>query len=182
MSKIGKKPIKIPSEVTVKIGAGIIEVHGKGGVLKVPILSFVNPNLKDGVLTFNIEKDVKQANANWGTMRALVQNAIVGVQEGFLKELLIQGVGYRAVLEGNTLLLNVGFSHPIKFKIPEDIKISVDKNTIIKVSGINKNQVGQVAANIRTIKKPEPYKGKGIRYKDEIVVKKAGKKAVGTES
>src|SRR3989338_2381802 len=121
MSKIGKKQIKIPSEVTVKIGAGIIEVHGKGGVLKV---------------------------------------------------LLIQGVGYRAVLEGNTLLLNVGFSHPIKFKIPEDIKISVDKNTIIKVSGINKNQVGQVAANIRTIKKPEPYKGKGIRYKDEIVVKK----------
>ena len=145
-------------------------------------MSFVNPNLKDGVLTFNIEKDVKQANANWGTMRALVQNAIVGVQEGFLKELLIQGVGYRAVLEGNTLLLNVGFSHPIKFKIPEDIKISVDKNTIIKVSGINKNQVRQVAANIRTIKKPEPYKGKGIRYKDEIVVKKAGKKAVGTES
>ncbi|MDO8430151.1 MAG: 50S ribosomal protein L6 [bacterium] len=175
MSKVGKKPIIIPDGVSVKMEGGFLEIKGKEGSLSLPILPHTKIELSDKELSVKIENDELQARANWGTMRALAQNAITGVNSGFLKELEIQGVGYRASMEGNTLVLHVGFSHPVKILVPDGIKVSVEKN-FIKISGFNKNLVGQVAAKIRDVKKPEPYQGKGIRYKGEVVRRKAGKK------
>ena len=176
MSKVGKKPINIPDGVSVKINGGLLEIKGKEGSLSLPILPYTKIELSDKELSVKIENsDELQARANWGTMRALAQNAITGVNSGFLKELEIQGVGFRASMEGNTLVLYIGFSHTVKFPVPEGIKVSVEKN-FIKISGFNKNLVGQVAAKIRDFKKPEPYQGKGIRYKGEAVRRKAGKK------
>ena len=179
MSKVGKKPIIIPQGVNVKVEDNMLQVQGKEGVLKLPVLSFTKVELKDNQLMVDVTSEEKQARANWGTMRALTQNAVSGVNEGFSKELEIRGVGFRAVMEGNNLVLNVGFSHTVKFEVPENIKIVVEKSNI-KISGFDKHLVGQVAAKIRAIKKPEPYQGKGIRYKGEAVIRKEGKKAAGT--
>ena len=179
MSKIGKKPIEIPQGVTVKVNdANSIEFKGKEGAITLPVLTHTKVELKDSQIFISSDGDDSQSRANWGTMRALAQNAVTGVNGGFVKELEIQGVGYRVAMEGNNLVLNVGFSHPVKFQTPEGIKISIEKN-FIKVFGVNKNSVGQAAAKIRAIKKPEPYKGKGIRYKGESVKLKAGKKVAG---
>ncbi|NCN53032.1 50S ribosomal protein L6 [Candidatus Wolfebacteria bacterium] len=176
MSKVGKKPIVIPEGVTVKLEGETLEVKGKEGVLIVSLLSNTKVEVKEKEIEVTATATTKQAKANWGTMRSLIQNAVSGVNEGFTKELEIQGVGYRAAMEGNTLVLNVGFSHQVKYPAPDNIKIVVEKNNI-KVSGFDKHLVGQVASQIRKVKKPEPYKGKGIRYKDEVVVRKEGKKA-----
>ncbi|MBI4991918.1 MAG: 50S ribosomal protein L6 [Candidatus Harrisonbacteria bacterium] len=178
MSKVGKKPIVIPQGVTVQIKDNLVEVKGKEGTLMLPVLPHTQIELKDNQIIVTAAGEEKQSRANWGTMRALTQNAVNGVNSGFIKELEIQGVGYRATMEGSVLILNVGFTHPIKFPTPEGIKIAVEKN-FIKISGANKNLVGQTAAKIRTIKKPEPYQGKGIRYKGEVVKLKAGKKVAG---
>lgn len=178
MSKIGKKPIEIPENVEVKLNGGFLEVKGKGGEIKLPVLTHTKIDLEDKKIRVASLGEDKQARSNWGTMRALAQNAVNGVNSGFLKELEIQGVGYRASMEGNNLSLNVGFTHPVKFEAPAGIKISVEKS-FIKVFGADKNLVGEVAAKIRAIKKPEPYKGKGIRYKGEMVKIKAGKKVAG---
>lgn len=178
MSKIGKKPIIITEGISAEIKDENLEIKGKGGVLKVRVLKYVKPEIKDGSLSFSIENDSKQTMANWGTMRSLAYNAVIGVSQGFEKILEIEGVGYRAAMEGNDLVLSVGFSHPVKFKPPEGIKISVEKNTI-KVNGIDKALVGKTAAEIRAVKKPEPYKGKGIRYKGEVIRRKSGKKVAG---
>ena len=179
MSKVGKKPIEIPQGVNVKVNDNnSIEFKGKEGTITLLILPSTKVELEDSQIFVTSEGDEGQSRANWGTMRALAQNAVSGVNGGFLKELEIQGVGYRAAMEGNNLVLNVGFSHPVKFQTPEGIKISIEKNSI-KIFGVNKNLVGEVAAKIRAIKKPEPYKGKGIRYKGEAVKLKAGKKVAG---
>ncbi len=179
MSKIGKKPIIIPENVEVKINGGFLEFKGNNGNLSVKIPVYIKAEIKEKTLSFSPENNSKQARANWGTIRSLAYNAIVGLTEGFNKNLEIEGVGYRANMEGETLVLNLGLSHPIKFTPPQGIKISVEKN-VIKISGVDNALVGQVAAKIRAFKKPEPYKGKGIRYQGEVVRRKAGKKVAGT--
>lgn len=178
MSKVGKKPIVIPAGVNVTLKDSVLEISGKGGALALPVLPYTKVEIKDNQILVTVTDDEKQARSNWGTMRALAQNAVFGVNNGFSKELEIQGIGYRAAIEGNILVLNVGFTHQVKFPMPEGIKILVEKSHI-KISGFNKNLVGEVAAKIRAIKKPEPYKGKGIRYKGEVVKLKAGKKVAG---
>lgn len=178
MSKVGKKPIIVPQGVTVKVENNSFVAQGKEGTITLPVLPHTNLEIKDNTVTITSSNTEKQGVANWGTMRALAQNAINGVNQGFTKELEIQGIGFKANMEGDTLVLNVGFTHPIKLKPPAGVKISVEKS-FVKVYGANKNLVGQTAANIRSIKKPEPYKGKGIRYKGEVVKIKAGKKVAG---
>ena len=176
MSKIGKKPIAIPQGVTVVQKDDAFEVKGKNATLSVPILSGVSFEIKDGAITFTAKNKLKQTISNWGTMRALAENAVIGSTEGYTKTLLVEGVGYRANMEGDTIVMNLGFSHPIKYAMPEGITAVVDGNKIT-ISGASKALVGEVTASIRAYKKPEPYKGKGIRYEGEIVRRKAGKKA-----
>ena len=177
MSKIGKKPIAIPDNVEARENDGFLNIKGRGGELSLKILPYLKTEIRDGEVSFSTLNNSKQARANWGTMRSLTQNAVTGVSKGFEKSLEIEGVGFRANLEGDTLVLNIGLSHPIKFNPPEGIKISV-VNTIM-VSGINKELVGKSAAKIRSFRKPEPYKGKGIRYQGEVIRRKAGKKMAG---
>ncbi|HDH31274.1 MAG TPA: 50S ribosomal protein L6 [Candidatus Wolfebacteria bacterium] len=179
MSKIGKKPIEILEGIEVKINGGELELKGKKGEMSVKILPYVKIEIKDNQILFDIQVNSKQARANWGTIRSLVQNAVLGLNEGFTKILEINGVGYRAEMQGDDLILNIGLSHSVKVSSPENIKISVEKN-IIKVFGVDKSIVGEIAAKIRACKKPEPYKGKGIRYQGEVVQRKAGKKVAGT--
>ena len=180
MSRIGKKPIEIPSEVEVKLDMDLLIVKGPKGELKIKIHPNIKIEIKDKVITVQPKMLNKKTGALWGTFRSLVDNMIQGVIKGFEKKLEIQGVGYRASLEKNKLTLNLGFSHLIEIEAPEGISFNVEKN-IITISGINKQLVGQIAANIRAKRKPEPYKGKGIRYQGELVRRKAGKKAVASE-
>jgi large subunit ribosomal protein L6 len=178
MSKIGKKPIVLPEGITATVTATGITISGKAGSLIVPVLPFVTPKLEGSTITLAIDSEVKQARANWGTMGACLANAIVGLTKGFEKKLDVQGIGFKATMEGANVSLNVGFSHPVKFITPAGIKITLDKSNII-VSGIDRQLVGQTAAQIRKIKKPEPYLGKGIRYVGEQVRRKEGKKVAG---
>src|SRR3989338_47672 len=178
MSKLAKKPIIIPDGVTVKIHDRSIEVSGKTESLTLKLLEYINLEINGNQAIFKPSSMHKQARANWGTMTSLFKNALQGATEGFFKILEIEGVGYRASMEGNTLILSVGFTRPVKYTAPENIKIIVDKNGI-KISGIYRQLVGQVAAQIRKIKKPEPYKGKGIHYQGEVIRRKAGKKVAG---
>jgi large subunit ribosomal protein L6 len=176
MSRIGKQPINIPNGVDVKVENGdIIITKGKLSET-INIGDRVDVNIENNVITFSPKGQDRQSRAFWGTYRALTANAIVGLSEGFKKSLEINGVGYRAAVKGKTLELQLGYSHPINFEIPEGIEITVEKN-IITVKGNNKQQVGQVAADIRSFRKPEPYKGKGVKYTDEVIIRKAGKTA-----
>lgn len=177
MSKIGKQPVKIPAGTAVEIKEGILEIKGKNATLSVSLLPGIKTTIENDEILFTPERNSKQVVSNWGTMRALTANAIKGVSEDFLKELVIEGVGYRAEVQGNNLILNIGFSHPVNFAIPAGVKIAVLKNNIM-ISGADKQLIGETAAKIRSMKKPEPYKGKGIMYKGEIIRRKAGKKAV----
>jgi len=179
MSKIGRKPIEIPEGVSVEIAGKELKVSGKLGVLVSPILPDVQASIEDGNLNLSVKSAKKQAIANWGTTAALARNSIEGVMNGYKKELEIQGVGFKAVLNGSTLVLNLGFSHTIEYMAPEGVEIAVEKNNLITISGIDKAMVGQVAAEIRAYKKPEPYQGKGIRYVGEKVRRKQGKKVAG---
>ncbi len=179
MSRLAKKPISVPEGVTVKLNDGIFSCTGKNGTLNVPVLPFLEVVIDSTGILIKSEATNSQARANWGTMASLIRNAVQGVVTGYAKDLEIQGVGFKANLEGNALVLNVGFTHPIKFPIPVGIKIAVEKN-VIKISGSDKALVGETAAIIRRFKKPEPYKGKGIRYAGEVVRRKAGKKVAGT--
>ena len=177
MSRIGKKPILIPEKVDVKISNGLVVVSGPKGELKRNVNSLIKIEIKDKEIVLNIKnEDDKLEKSLWGTERQLINNMIVGVNEGFSKKLEINGVGYRAATSGKSLTLSVGYSHPVEFKIPEGIDVSVEKN-LITVSGIDKQQVGEISAQIRKIRKPEPYKGKGIKYVDEVIIRKAGKQA-----
>jgi len=181
MSKIGKKIINIPSGVKVDIKDGNIVFSGNNGVLYVNILSGITPKLESESLVFEALSSDKQTRSNWGTMRALSANALDGASKDFVKELKIEGVGYKVNIEGDTVIFNIGYSHPVKFKIPAGIKVSVEKN-IVKITGADKQLVGEIAANMRAIRKPEPYKGKGIMYVGEIIRRKEGKKVAGSGS
>jgi len=178
MSKIGKKPIAIPENVSVKIDGAVLEVASKDGkkIMKVKILSNIEAKIEENQLIFKALETDPQTRANWGTMRALAQNAVDGIKEDFKKVLEFNGVGFRASVEGKTLVLNIGFSHPIRFEIPNGITITVEKSNI-NIVGMDKYLVGQVATKIRALKKPNPYRGTGIKYKEEVVRRKAGKKA-----
>ena len=175
MSKIGKTPIEIPKDVKIVVKEGQVLVEGPKGKLTYPLPPVIVCETKDNKLVFTRQNDVKSARALHGTARALVFNMIKGVTTGFSKTLLIEGVGYKAQTQGKVLKLNVGFSHPVEYAIPDGIKIDAAKQVEIMVSGTDKAQVGQVAAEIRDICPPEPYKGKGIRYSDERIRRKVGK-------
>jgi large subunit ribosomal protein L6 len=175
MSRIGKKPIEIPTGVEVKIEGNKITVKGPKGEISKEFRSEVGIEIKDGKIFLFPRTKTKLTKALWGTYRVLISNMIEGVQKGYQKQLEIEGLGYRAEVKGEDLILQVGYSHPVKISPPEGIKISVEKN-IITVSGIDKEMVGQVAAKIRKVKVAEPYKGKGIKYLGEKIRRKVGKK------
>ena len=174
MSRIGKLPIEIPSGVTITVDSDVLAVKGAKGELTVPHLSDVTVAVDDGVATVTRNNDERIAKAQHGLQRALLNNAVVGVTKGFEKKLEVNGVGFRVAMSGADLEMALGFSHPVKYKAPAGIAITTEKMTIT-VSGIDKQQVGQAAAEIRSLKKPEPYKGKGIKYADEVILRKAGK-------
>jgi len=176
MSRIGKQPIEIPTGATVDIKDGIVTVRGKNGELTVGINRNTAVKVEDNQVIVTRNDDSKAARSAHGLQRSLIANMITGVSDGFSKVLELHGVGFRASIQGAKLVLGVGFSHDVEFEIPQDIQITVD-GTTITVSGIDKQLVGQVAAKIREVRKPEPYKGKGIRYKDEYIIRKAGKAA-----
>jgi len=180
MSRIGKKPIKIPEQVEIKIDNQQVIVKGPKGELSRKIRQEIQVEEKQGMVFVSQKIETKKTKAFWGLTRALIANMLKGVDQGYEKKLEIQGLGYKANLEGEDLVFQLGFSHPVKIIAVPGIKFSVDKN-IITISGINKELVGQIAANIRNKKPPEPYKGKGIRYLGEIVRKKVGKKTAGSE-
>ena len=176
MSRIGKKPVPVPSGVTVNIDGQTVSVKGPKGELQTLLVNLVSVELKNDEVVVKPRNNSKQARSAWGLCRTLVANLIAGVTEGFSKTLEINGVGYRAAVQGNGLKLNLGYSHDVVYQIPEGIKVETPKPTQIIVSGIDKQQVGQVAAEIREWRKPEPYKGKGIKYADEYIFRKEGKK------
>ena len=178
MSKIGKKQLAIPEGVTVTQENGVITVKGKNGTLMVPVLKFVTPKIEGGTVSFTVETTEKQARSSWGTMSALVANAIAGAQGDYQKKLEIQGIGFKAAMEGSDLVLSVGYSHPVKYAVPKGVNVVVEKSQIL-ISGNDKYLVGQTAAQIRKVRKPEPYQGKGIRYFGEQVRRKEGKKVAG---
>ena len=175
MSNIGKQLINIPDDTEVNISNNNISVKGKLGMLELSYDSRIKINQKDNLITVSRDSDVRKERELHGLYRALVQNMIIGVNEGFKKELNMVGVGYTAEKKGDFILINAGFSHPIYFQIPDDINIDISNTTTIHISGKDKRNVGDVAAKIRSIRKPEPYKGKGIKYSDEHVRRKAGK-------
>lgn len=174
MSRIGKLPIEVPSGVTITVDSDVITVKGAKGELTVPHLSDVTVALDDNQATVARKDDERIAKAQHGLQRSLLQNAVDGVTKGFEKKLEVNGVGFRVSGGGQEVELSVGYSHPVKYRAPEGIQLTVNKMEIT-VAGIDKQQVGQVAAEIRSIRKPEPYKGKGIKYADEQILRKAGK-------
>ncbi len=176
MSRVGQLPIEVPSGVDVTIEGRDVTVKGKLGELSLTLVADVEVAREDGKLIVSARNDSKRARAMWGTSRSLLHNIVRGVSEGFTVILEIHGVGYRAALDGDELVLQLGYSHEIRHAIPDGITITTERPTLITVSGADRQKVGQVAAEIRAYRKPEPYKGKGIRYKDEHIIRKEGKK------
>jgi len=176
MSRIGKRPVAIPSGVTADIAEGTLTVKGPKGTLTLSLRDEISYTVDGDTILVKPGNDTKQARAFWGMQRTLVSNLIEGVTEGFTKVLEITGVGYRAQAQGKTLKLQLGFSHDIDYEIPEGIEVKTPDNTTVEISGIDKQKVGQVAAEIRRWRKPEPYKGKGIKYRGEYIFRKEGKK------
>ena len=176
MSRIGKKPVELPSGVSATVSGQTIEVKGPKGILNFSATDDVTISMTDNSVAVEPRGQSKRARQQWGMSRTMVANMVKGVSEGFKKELEINGVGYRAQLHGNTLKLNLGLSHDVDFPIPPDVTVSAPKPTQIIIEGIDPQRVGQVAANIREWRKPEPYKGKGIKYIDEYIFRKEGKK------
>ncbi len=174
MSRIGKLPIQIPSGVTITVDSDVLTVAGSKGTLTVPHLSDVTVTVTDATATVVRKDDQRIAKAQHGLQRALLANAVEGVTKGFEKKLEVNGVGFRVAMNGQTLEMSLGFSHQVKYTPPAGVQITTNKMEIT-VSGIEKQQVGQIAAEIRSLKKPEPYKGKGIKYADEQILRKAGK-------
>jgi len=177
MSRLGKLPVAIPSGVEATMADGVLTVKGPKGTLTRKAVDAVAIAIEDGSIVVSAVEGKQNAHALWGTFAAHANNMVTGVTEGFEKILEIEGVGYRAEMKGNTLVLNMGFSHPVEMEVPEGLECVVEKNTI-KISGADKDVLGQFAANVRKVKKPEPYKGKGIRYQGEYIIRKQGKKAV----
>ena len=176
MSRIGKQIIAIPAGVDVTIQDGVVAVKGKGGELRKQLHKLVTVTVADGTVTVNPVDDSNQAYALWGTFASHIKNMIAGVNEPFEKKLVVEGVGFKVALNGQTLKLDVGFSHSVEMAVPEGIEVNVEKNEIT-IKGIDKEKVGQFTADVRAVRKPEPYKGKGIRYADEVVRRKEGKRA-----
>ncbi len=174
MSRIGKQPIEIPAGVTITVDDALVKVQGPKGELSEKIVSGVKIAQEDGQLTVIRESDERIPKANHGLMRTLINNMVVGVTQGFEKKLEVNGVGFRQQVQGNVVKLSLGFSHEIEYKLPDGVQANVEQN-VITISGSSKQMVGQVAAEIRAFKKPEPYKGKGIKYIDERILRKSGK-------
>ena len=175
MSRIGKQPVVLPAGVSVSLADGVVTLKGPKGELSQKLPETVAVAQEGAALNVVRKSDDKQSRADHGTIRALLQNMVVGVKEGYSRELEIQGVGFRASIAGKQLTMNVGYSHPVDYTVPEAITVTVTDGVQLKVSGIDKQLVGQVSARIRAFRPPEPYKGKGVRYKDERVRRKAGK-------
>ncbi|HHL42323.1 MAG TPA: 50S ribosomal protein L6 [Hellea balneolensis] len=176
MSRIGKNPVTIPSGVTMSQDGAVMTAKGPKGELKFTVPSSIMAKIEGETISFVPAEDTREARSMWGMSRTMVANLIEGVTNGFKKELELRGVGYRAKMQGSDLVMQLGFSHEVNYKAPDGIKIEAPKPTEIVVSGIDKQQVGQVAAEIRSYRKPEPYKGKGVRYVGEFVRSKEGKK------
>lgn len=179
MSRVGKNPVSIPDGVDVSIVDRLLTAKGKLGELKVPFTDDVSVEMKEGAVWVKPSGDGKRPRAMWGTVRSLVSNAVVGVSEGFTRRLEITGVGYRAQLQGRKLNLQLGYSHDILFDLPDGIEVALEgdrQTSVIVVSGADRQQVGQVASKIRSFRRPEPYKGKGIRHAGEYILRKEGKK------
>ena len=176
MSRIGKKPVELPSGVEAKLDGQTVEVKGPKGTRSFTATDDVTITIEDKSVMVAPRGQSKRARQQWGMSRTMVQNLVTGVTDGFKKELEIQGVGYRAQMQGNTLKLSLGLSHEVNFEVPAGVTVTAPKQTEIIVEGADQQLVGQVAANIREWRKPEPYKGKGIRYKDEYIFRKEGKK------
>ncbi|MFP4286529.1 MAG: 50S ribosomal protein L6 [Candidatus Izemoplasmataceae bacterium] len=177
MSRIGKKPITLPQGVSLTIDGQNLEVKGPKGTLSMTVHANMSVNVDENIVTVERPSEIKQDKALHGTTRALIQNMIVGVSEGYTKKLQMIGVGYRSAVQGKKIVVSAGYSQPVELDIPEGLSVEVVKNTEISVTGIDKQLVGEFAANIRAIRKPEPYLGKGIRYVDEYVRRKEGKTA-----
>ncbi len=176
MSRIGKHPVPVPAGVDVKIDGKVVSVKGKLGQLSLTLVDDVTAELADGKVVVKPANDSRRAYTMWATSRTLVNNMVKGVADGYTVNLEINGVGYRAAVQGKELVMQLGFSHDVKYPIPEGIAIKCDKPTSITITGFDKQKVGQVAAEIRGWKKPEPYKGKGIKYDNETILRKEGKK------
>lgn len=176
MSRTGKKPVTLPAGVTASVEGGMIEVKGPKGALTLAMVDDVNYLIEDGKLSVTPANETKRARAFWGMQRTLVQNLVTGVTDGFSKVLLITGVGYRANAQGRLLKLQLGYSHDVDMPIPDGIEVKTPDQTTVEVSGMDRQKVGQFAAEIRRWRKPEPYKGKGIKYRGEFIFRKEGKK------
>ena len=176
MSRIGKRPVAIPGGVTATIDNGMLAVKGPKGSLSMPLADDVTYTVEDGAISVKPANATKRARSFWGMQRTLVQNLVTGVTDGFTKVLEITGVGYRATAQGKVLKLQLGYSHDVNFDVPDGIEIKTPDNTTVEITGIDKQKVGQVAAEIRRWRKPEPYKGKGIKYRGEFIFRKEGKK------
>ena len=176
MSRIGKNPVAIPQGVTVDLAGQTLTAKGRLGTLSVVVSNEVTASIADDAVTIAPKDESKQARAMWGTTRALVNNMVTGVSAGFTRNLEINGVGYRAAVQGSNLNLQLGYSHDILYPIPPDVKIACERPTAITVTGADRQRVGQVASEIRAFRPPEPYKGKGIKYSDETIRRKEGKK------
>ena len=180
MSRIGKQPVSLPAKVEVKINGQNVSVKGPKGQLEIDVHPAITVEMEDGVVVVKRNSDLREERALHGLTRALINNMVTGVSEGFRKSLRIEGTGYQAQLQGNNLLLKLGFSHDVTIEPPENITFEVpkdDRGRLLHIDGIDKQVVGQVAANIRKLRPPEPYKGKGVRYSDEYIRRKAGKAA-----
>ncbi|MGE5503892.1 MAG: 50S ribosomal protein L6 [Actinomycetota bacterium] len=176
MSRVGKYPVPVPSGVTVQIAGRDVTVKGKLGQIQLTLVDDVDATLEGDKLWVKPKGETKRARMMWGTTRALLNNMVKGVHDGFTVNLEINGVGYRAAVEGKALKLNLGYSHDVEYPIPDDVTIKCDKPTAISISGRDKQRVGQIAAEIRSYRGPEPYKGKGIKYETETILRKEGKK------
>ena len=176
MSRVGSSAITIPADVTLSNDGGMIVVKGKNGELSTSLHSDVELSVADNVATLKPARDTRQAKALWGTMRSNLNNMVVGVTEGFTRKLEINGVGYRAAMQGNKLVLSLGFSHPVEMEVPAGLKVAVENNTSITITGADKQLLGQFASEVRAKRPPEPFKGKGVKYAEEYIVRKEGKK------
>ena len=176
MSRVGSSAITIPADVTLSNDGGVIVVKGKNGELSTSLHSDVELSVADNVAALKPIRDTRQAKALWGTMRSNLNNMVVGVTEGFTRKLEINGVGYRAAMQGNKLVLSLGFSHPVEMEVPAGLKVAVENNTSVTITGADKQLLGQFASEVRAKRPPEPFKGKGVKYADEYIVRKEGKK------
>ncbi|HEX8639816.1 MAG TPA: 50S ribosomal protein L6 [Allosphingosinicella sp.] len=176
MSRIGKVPVALPSGVSASAEGSVLSVRGPKGTLTMPMLDDITYGIEDGRIVVKPANDTKRARSFWGMHRTLVQNLVTGVTEGFTKTLEITGVGYRAAAQGKNLRLQLGYSHDVNVPVPEGIEIATPDPTTVVISGIDRQRVGQIAAEIRRWRKPEPYKGKGIKYRGEYIFRKEGKK------